>query len=558
MHDATFTAPGAGQWELDRSHGLGGATPICQWLLGESCEVAFRRLFREFGVAADTMSMEFVNGFMYTRLRPLFGADKQSTKAPPTLVLKILGRLHPELRRRDRAAARTLDERPWRQAIANWHAELRPQIEACNLAFQDVDLATIDDVALADHLVALLAHCREGFERHFYLHGFDLGPLGLLIYDAKGWGLPTTEVLQALVGASPSTSAPREALARIRREVDAAGASPSTLDELRAVSPAVAAALDDYLRYRGHVLYTRYDIDGLTLVETPEVLLATILHGRADDGTGPDPAAVADSLRERVPAEHRDRFDDLLAEARAAMDLRDDNGPTTVEWPMGLLRLGLLEAGRRLAASGRIQVPDHILELEPGEVDALVRRGEGPGAAALAARAERRRFEMTLDPPMTLGPPQAEPPLDALPENLGRMVAMVQAIIEELGMAERDDASADPLRGVGIGSVAYRGRARVALSPEDAIASLEPGDVLVTRTTSPAFNLVLTLVGGLVTAEGGPMSHAAVLARELGFPAVVGVPGALEAIPDGSLVEVDPSSGRVSVVDLATEEPAPA
>jgi phosphohistidine swiveling domain-containing protein len=126
-------------------------------------------------------------------------------------------------------------------------------------------------------------------------------------------------------------------------------------------------------------------------------------------------------------------------------------------------------------------------------------------------------------------------------------------------MAGRSDlAPVDPLQGVGIGTAAYRGRARVALSPEEAIAELEPGDVLVTRTTSPAYNLVLTLVGGLVTAEGGPMSHAAVLARELGFPAVVGAPGALDRIPDGSMVEVDPGSGRVSLVEAGAEEPAAA
>ena len=60
--------------------------------------------------------------------------------------------------------------------------------------------------------------------------------------------------------------------------------------------------------------------------------------------------------------------------------------------------------------------------------------------------------------------------------------------------------------------------------------------------------MVLSLVGGLVTAEGGPMSHAAVLSRELGIPAVVGAPGAMEAIPDGSRVEVDPVKGMVRVL----------
>ena len=558
MDQPTFQAPGPGRWELDHSHASGGATPIYQWLMRETFPVAFRRLFRELGVAADTMDMAFVHGFSYTRLRPLFGADRQATKAPPPAVLKLVGRLHPELRRRERAAAETLRERPWRTVIARWHAELRPRLEADNLAFQDVDVATLDDGALAEHVEALLRHARQSCEQHFYLHGFDLGPLGLLIHEANDWGLATAEVLPALAGASPSTSAPREALCRIRDAVAEAGATPTSLDELRAVSPTVAEAVDRYVRFRGHVLYTRYDLDGRTLLETPDVLLATILHARGAGEGSPDPAEIASSLRQRVPVDQRGRFDELLAEARAAMDLRDDNGPNTVEWPLGLLRRGLLEAGRRLVAADRLAAPEHALELEPAEVAPLLRDGEGPSADEVASRAARRLRDKALDPPATLGPPQPEPPLDALPPNLGRMVKMVQCVTRELGIAERDGAAqVDSMDGAGVGDAAYRGRARVALSPEDAIASLEPGDVLVTRTTSPAFNLVLTLVGGLVTTEGGPMSHAAVLARELGFPAVIGAPGAL-AIPDGSLVEVDPVAGRVRVVDTAGEAPVPA
>jgi phosphoenolpyruvate synthase/pyruvate phosphate dikinase len=74
--------------------------------------------------------------------------------------------------------------------------------------------------------------------------------------------------------------------------------------------------------------------------------------------------------------------------------------------------------------------------------------------------------------------------------------------------------------------------------------------VLVVPYTTPAYNVVLPLAGAIVTVEGGPLSHAAVLARELGLPAVVGVVGAL-TLPDGALVEVDATAGRVSVVDRA-------
>ena len=104
------------------------------------------------------------------------------------------------------------------------------------------------------------------------------------------------------------------------------------------------------------------------------------------------------------------------------------------------------------------------------------------------------------------------------------------------------------LNGIGVGTAPYRGTARLAGNPEDALAQLEPGDVLVVPCATPAFNTVLSLAGAVVTAEGGALSHAAVLARELGIPAVVGAPGALRDIPDGATVEVDPVAGVVRIV----------
>ena len=77
---------------------------------------------------------------------------------------------------------------------------------------------------------------------------------------------------------------------------------------------------------------------------------------------------------------------------------------------------------------------------------------------------------------------------------------------------------------------------------------MQPGDVLITRATSPAFNLVLGIAGGLVTVHGGPMSHAAVLSRELGLPAVIGVEDCLDHIQSGDRVEVDPAKGLVTVL----------
>src|SRR5207249_410023 len=66
---------------------------------------------------------------------------------------------------------------------------------------------------------------------------------------------------------------------------------------------------------------------------------------------------------------------------------------------------------------------------------------------------------------------------------------------------------------------------------------------------APAYNVVLGCAAAVVTEEGGQLSHAAVIAREFGVPAVIGAAEALARIPDGSLVEVDPAEGRIRVLD---------
>jgi len=96
-------------------------------------------------------------------------------------------------------------------------------------------------------------------------------------------------------------------------------------------------------------------------------------------------------------------------------------------------------------------------------------------------------------------------------------------------------------RGIG------RGPVRVARSLEEALEA-EPGDVLVCPFTTPAWVPVLHRVAGVVTETGGLLSHAAVICRECGVPAVLGVPRAMDRIPAGKTAVVDGSRGCVDVV----------
>ncbi len=538
----TFDAPGPGRWAIDRSHFAGGTTPICEWLMEQSMEPGMRRVFAELGVPADGLRARFVNGFMYTRLRPLVRPDNPPAKPPPDLVLRVAARIHPEFRRRAKTATAVLQDRPWVDVVQRWSSEIKPGLEAANTRFQEIDVAGLDDDELGRHVADLLAHCRTNAELHFWLHGHDLGPLARYLYCCQGWGISADDALPALAGASPSTSEPLRQLARLREMVSEAGVAPTSLAEVRSASPEAAAALDAYLARRGQLIVTRYDLDGLTLAELPGVVLASILD--ASEPVEVDAAPVGAALRERVPADDRPLFDVVLQDARAVMDMRDDNGPLTYEWPAGLLRRALLEVGRRLAAQGRAEDPEHALELTPTEAPTVL-AAAAPNAAELARRAADRAARALLTPPAVLGPDEPAPPVDVLPPSLAEMVSMVQVALAQMGMV--GERQVDPLQGAGVGTASYEGRVRIASSPEEAIDTMEPGDVLVVRATSPAFNAVLAIAGAVVTAEGGPLSHAAVLARELGIPAVVGAPGALD-LTDGATVVVDPLLGAVRVL----------
>jgi len=160
----SWDAPGPGYWELDRSHFLGGETPLVQYIQANSMPAGLRRVFAELGTPAETLDCGFVNGFMYTRLRPLVAADRPTKNLPPKFVLRAVGRFHPEFRRRTKAALRTQAERPWRKVVDDWEHGGRALVESRNLAIQKVDLAELDDPTLTEHAQEVIEHCRASWE----------------------------------------------------------------------------------------------------------------------------------------------------------------------------------------------------------------------------------------------------------------------------------------------------------------------------------------------------------------------------------------------------------
>jgi len=544
---AQWEPPGPGTWEADRSHGPPNPTPLFRRLGAEGTAPAYRGAMREFGAPIETIDMQFVNGQLYRRIVPLVGAKFDRGTPPPALVIKALTRIHPAFRREERQAKRTIETKSYLEGIRHWNEVDRAIWDAENRKLQAIDPAELDDDGLAGHLGVLDDFMQRGWHRHHTLHAYDLGPIGDLMAHSQGWGLDTTAVMSLLQGSSPATVAAAKHADAIAAALRGAGVDPLSIDSVEAIRtvPAASAALDTYLDSFGWRVVVGYDIDGPTLNELPAAICAAVRAAAAKAHELPDTSEVYAGLRDECP--EPDLFDELVTEARAAYGVRDDNGPLTVAWPFGLMRRSYLEAGRRLHESNNLIDPDHVFELDVAELSALVRNpAVGASASELADRAAHRDWEGTLHGPDHLGAAPVVPDVEPLPPSLRRMMNIVLAASSLL--EANSNASTNSLDGVGIGKESYTGRACIVDDAIDAMERLQPGDVLVAPFTAPSFNAVLPIAGAIVVQEGGLLCHAAVLARELDTPAVIGVQGAMTAISNGDQITVDPAAGTVRLV----------
>lgn len=489
--------PGKGDWRGLHDHFPRALTPEYQRLLAQGMEQGEAEYFARYGLPARTLQPAFVNGRVYVSAAPLFGPA--TNRLPPTPLMWLAVRLVPAFRRRAAAARRTLVERPWLQEAARWHNVERPAWQQRNAALDAVDVGALDDDALLGHLREVQANAEAGYRDHFRLHGPDLIPTALFLTRATDWGIDALDATALLAGSSPASRGEGE--------------------------------------LPGWRLVTGYDLDERCANELPHRATAPRRPTAVD-------TELEEKLRSAVPPEDQDEWDVRLADARATYGVRDDNGLFTAAWPAGLLRRAMLEVGRRLTAGGRLHEPGHAAELTVDELEVALRGGaRGPSADEAADRlATRHRLSAEVAPP-SLGP-ELDLPLGALPGPM-RLIARSLLTLRDAGITPA--GARTPFAGVGIGADVVTGRACVAADPSEALARFEPGDILVTRGTCPAWNALLTHAGGVVTEEGGPLSHAAVIAREIGLTALIGTADAM-AIPDGADVELDPRAGTVRVL----------
>ncbi len=254
--------------------------------------------------------------------------------------------------------------------------------------------------------------------------------------------------------------------------------------------------------------------------------------------------ALADELR-ALPGWKRHRMltgglidARLTALRRAAADATDllrhrEQTKADVLALGGVLRRLHLEVGRRLVERGSLDATEDVDLLGLGELAAAL-AGRGPTRATLARR--RHRLETYLGagplPVRFRGEPRSEP--QVLPEG-------------------------DLLVGWGAGPGVAHGAARVVAAPSD--GGFERGDVLVARSTDASWSPLFLRAAAIVVEEGGPLSHAAIVARELGIPAVLNVPGVVARITADTAAAGGPVSvtvdGDQGVLVITTPETVP-
>ncbi|GAA0480049.1 phosphoenolpyruvate synthase [Actinoplanes capillaceus] len=324
---------------------------------------------------------------------------------------------------------------------------------------------------------------------------------------------------------------------RIRAAGETLGSDPGTLAghyHAGTLPPAAQQGLADFLDRYGHRAVAEIDVGLPRWSEDPRHVLGVLLNYQRLD----DPAAAPDAVFAAAAREAEEMTATLTGRARGGLRRRAVRFALHRARALAGLRefpkyyfVVVLAAARRqfaavgaeLAAAGRIGTADDVFFLDLPEIRAAL-AGRDQHAVVAARRAEYDREMRRRQIPRVLlsdgTEPERELPRPAAPDGA--------------------------LTGTPASSGTVTGPARVILDPVG--AHLEPGEILIAPSTDPGWTPLFLTAGGLVMEMGGANSHGAVVAREYGIPAVVGVPDATTHLHTGQQVTVDGATGLITSV----------
>jgi rifampicin phosphotransferase len=565
-----FVPPSPGSWELEQTHVTRPISVFMADIFPKQMMRGFRESVREYGALLDYLEIAIINRFIYMAPRPV-GAPKGAKGTPPRAVFWLLQRVHPEIRHRIRRAEEAFRTRHWRKELGWWDGEVKPALAAEAAGLLKEDLAGGSSQELVSHLRRATDFAGRTIYWHHRFNACVMIPIGDFLVHVIGWtGMPAEGILQAMRGLSPASAGAVEELAAVgaalqadseaRAVLESNRPPPDILAELGQRPSPVGPALQAYLDIVGLRVLGGYDVADRHAREHPEMLVKVIRTSlkRVEDGglTAAEQAAAEQAaaqravagIRERVPPAHRTHFDELLEEARLVYRLRDERVFYGDALGVGVVRRAILGAGERLNADGRVLDPAHLVDATADEIVAMLEGRGGPSAAELAERTRWRIETPVSVAPARLGnPPSEPPPAEWLPPPAARAHRVIDQVLKlmfDTRPAEPAASASRKLKGFGVSRGTYEGPARVIRDVSE-LPTVQAGEVLVATSTASTFNVVLPLIGAIVTERGGALSHAAIVAREYGLPGVVGCPGAMKAITTGTRVKVDGATGDV-------------
>ena len=353
----------------------------------------------------------------------------------------------------------------------------------------------------------------------------------------RGLGLKSTEALKLLHALGAWVSARPELLSLLHGERDA---------ELVAALDGEGRDLwQTFLDQFGGRCYQELLLTSPTFDERPDLawhlVRGVLAVGAADPSTR---EAAEAGVRERctrellgrLPFWKRPIFARLLHDAHRAIAAREE-----VRLCQGLLygelRRAALAVGRGLVERGRLERAEDIFQLEAEEVQRLLHN--------------RFLYPETL-PTLIHARREAGSAAQANPRSLPSCFVLDEGSEYPFGLDESTGpvppAGDTAWRGLGVSSGSVIGAVRVIVDPVAQVGQLRPGEVLVARATDPGWTPLFLIASAAVVERGGMLSHAAIVAREVGIPVVVDVTHATSVLRDGQRVRVNGGTGLVEVL----------
>ena len=309
-----------------------------------------------------------------------------------------------------------------------------------------------------------------------------------------------------------------------------------SLDEFQpavAAFPEFKALYDDYLTKFGDRCLEELKLESVTLHDDPLLLLRNV-GSLAQDPPARVQAPISNDAERRARATLRRNplryvmFALVLRNARKHVTNRENLRFERTRL-FGRVRRIFLEIGKRFRADGLIDDPRDIFYLRTEEIfDFIDGAAVSTGLRALITARKREYNEYRTTP----APP------DRFETHGAVGATRTFTVTDTAPVAEGDER-----RGLGCCAGVVRGTVRVVRDPRH--AQLQPGCILVAERTDPGWVMLFPAARGLLVERGSLLSHSAIVAREMGIPAVVSIAGLMDWLHDGDIVELDGGAGVV-------------